>query len=583
MLDGSGTTGETATSTFFWEQVAGPSTLRMLGHDRKEALLFDTSEPGTYRFRLTASNGNQTDTDECVLTVSAITANVIYVDGGLATSITDGTYSIENRDSSGSDGNAYKTPQEAADVVTPGVTVKIRGGQYVNALAANAVYLSVLNLSTDGLPTAPIRFEAFADEDAIFVGLGYEDADLDGDLRADGPAYPKKRETVIGIDGDYVQLHRLRVRNSQGSGMTIRGSYCSVTECVAHDNWENGFLIESEGEDLRGTVLHSSEAFRNRHISGCLFKIDKSAPAFLTNCAIVEGLFHRNGFDEEGNKVLPINWDPAGGGNSDGIAAGKDIFDAAINNPQVDNYGKNNFLTSNLCFNNADDGIDTCFADSVIEDNISGYSGPEGRKGFKMLRIVSGMVYRGNVALQNQGVGFELRAEGALTVLHNTSIGNARQGILGGSDDGFYLGNLCTFNSLNDFIPDPATLKPGNWAEDGTNVEPDLRGDPEITNQNVANLEVVFDPNVLVSVRWRQLRDYYRSALTPAADSPLIDRGTVIAGYHCPRADDDPVNPMPADAPGRHWFGSAPDLGAFEFTPKPRPKKPTGLRAIPSS
>ncbi|MCF7762164.1 MAG: hypothetical protein K9N62_00670, partial [Verrucomicrobia bacterium] len=61
------------------------------------------------------------------------------------------------------------------------------------------------------------------------------------------------------------------------------------------------------------------------------------------------------------------------------------------------------------------------------------------------------------------------------------------------------------------------------------------------------------------------------------AGSGLIDNGQIIPGYHCPRADDDPVSPMPKNAPGRHWYGIAPDIGAFEYQPV-APQPPAHLR-----
>lgn len=43
--------------------------------------------------------------------------------------------------------------------------------------------------------------------------------------------------------------------------------------------------------------------------------------------------------------------------------------------------------------------------------------------------------------------------------------------------------------------------------------------------------------------------------------SPGIDQGEIIAGFHCAQSDD--VNPSQTNC--RHWNGSAPDLGAFEY------------------
>ena len=49
--------------------------------------------------------------------------------------------------------------------------------------------------------------------------------------------------------------------------------------------------------------------------------------------------------------------------------------------------------------------------------------------------------------------------------------------------------------------------------------------------------------------------------LRPAPGSPAIDNGTIIPGYHCP---------TPGDQAGcKVWYGSAPDIGAFEYISGP--------------
>ena len=60
-------------------------------------------------------------------------------------------------------------------------------------------------------------------------------------------------------------------------------------------------------------------------------------------------------------------------------------------------------------------------------------------------------------------------------------------------------------------------------------------------------------------------KDAYDYALQQArkifglkSTSVLIDAGTIIPGYHCP-------NPGPDSSGCREWYGSAPDIGAFEY------------------
>ncbi len=48
--------------------------------------------------------------------------------------------------------------------------------------------------------------------------------------------------------------------------------------------------------------------------------------------------------------------------------------------------------------------------------------------------------------------------------------------------------------------------------------------------------------------------------LRPAPNSPAIDNGTWIQGYHC-------TSPGPNSSGCREWYGSAPDIGAYEYNP----------------
>jgi len=79
---------------------------------------------------------------------AAVAAAVIYVDGSLANNCTGGTYSVANRDCSGSDGNAYTSIEEGVNAALPGDTVQVRGGLYheqvdirVNGEAGNRIVI----------------------------------------------------------------------------------------------------------------------------------------------------------------------------------------------------------------------------------------------------------------------------------------------------------------------------------------------------------------------------------------------------------------------------------------------------------
>ncbi|HEX4770393.1 MAG TPA: hypothetical protein VH351_06150 [Bryobacteraceae bacterium] len=570
VLHGTGSNGTPGHPlTYLWQQVSG-EPLEMIGQDRVTAMIISAETAGTFVFRLTVSDGTDTASDDMSLTVVPRSGRRLYVDNQLFNNTT--TYSIANRNSSGTDGLGYKTIQEAADASQPGDTILIRGGTYPDAYSASGVYKRVAYITRSGTATAPIRYQNFNGEHVVLTGFGFEDRDLNNDGYADGPTYPPKRETLFLVEADYIQVFGLEFTNSQQEGLVVSGSFCYAEECSSHDNWLWNFEIKHgrNSNVMQGTVFRWVEGYRSRHANGFQFTMDTHTTNLTTVCAAVDGLFYNNGYQPDGSKVLPLASDPAGGGNSDGSGSEKYFADKAT--PEVDNWGPGNFIIRNINYHNADDGIDTSLADSLIEDNMSLLNGPEGTKGFKMLRNVRGMTYRGNLAYKNFSVGFELRPRIGtdISVIQNTSIRNNSQGILilTLGTNWNVQNNVCGFNGIRDFAA--AQVPPGgrNWAKDGVGVLPNLRGDPQLVND-----DVVIDPGVpgnsRVLHRITAIGRQIRQAFSPKPGSGLIDAGTMIPGYHCPRADDDPVSPMPKSDPRRHWYGTAPDIGAFEFKPHP--------------
>src|SRR3989338_9416907 len=90
-----------------------------------------------------------------------------------------------------------------------------------------------------------------------------------------------------------------------------------------------------------------------------------------------------------------------------------------------------------------------------------------------------------------------------------------------------------------------------------------LSGNPGFTDEN----NVVVDANLYLGDPALKIPnpDFGKgTGLEPAdANSPLVDAGTVIEGFHCPESDD--VNPNQQGCV--HWKGDAPDIGAYEFDP----------------
>jgi hypothetical protein len=70
-----------------------------------------------------------------LLIVHYLSAEIIYVDNNLSKNITNGRYSVANRNNTGRDGNAYCTIQDAIIAVSQGDTIYMRGGTYSEKVA----------------------------------------------------------------------------------------------------------------------------------------------------------------------------------------------------------------------------------------------------------------------------------------------------------------------------------------------------------------------------------------------------------------------------------------------------------------
>ena len=101
----------------------------------------------------------------CLLAPFSFGAN-IFVDNQLPDDCI-GTYSIANRDNSGSE-TAYNTPQEAADIVNPGDVVYFREGTYRPEVTNDSAV--VMNVIRSGTPDNPITFKNYNNEEVIFSG-----------------------------------------------------------------------------------------------------------------------------------------------------------------------------------------------------------------------------------------------------------------------------------------------------------------------------------------------------------------------------------------------------------------------------
>jgi hypothetical protein len=467
--------------------------------------------------------------------------SLYYVDGSLGSRC--GSYSAAARNCSGRDGRAFTTLQAAAKALAPGDTVLIRDGVY--ALPARGEVV----LSRSGTADRPIRFEGYRDERVIIRGIGFEDRDRNGDGFADGPRDRGDRSALIRITGDHVQVRRVEVEQAPHYGVLIQGGHNLLEEVRVRHSWMSNVVLSGVDNMLRYVEAHHS-----RHGSGIGIGPGKSGEPRRN--VIHRCLSHDNGRETDDRQVRRIKGDPAGGGNSDGMQTSKECSDRR---PEI--VCRDVRFVENVVWRNVDDGFDLTMADSEVVANVSIDNGPAGRRGVKTLRPGPGNRFVGNVALggTNQYRGFEPRGADTLDFFHNLALGSSEKGvyaITNGAGRGRYYNNVGYRNAGDvDFVWTGGEAA-HNWAAREV-------GDPRLA---AGSASIDFNlPEGSIAQRWRFLMDQVTAAFTLVAESPLVDAGRLVEGFHCPRADDDPAKPMDPDEPCRHWAGKAPDIGPFEL------------------
>jgi hypothetical protein len=467
------------------------------------------------------------------------TARTLYVDRSLTSSCN--TYSVALKNCSGEDGLVYPTIQAAADAVRPGDRVLVRGGVY--ALSSHGENV----ISRSGTAIHPIVFEGYRSEQVVVRGVGFEDRDLNGDGHADGPADRRTRSALIRITGSYVEVRKMEVELAPYRAIQVDGSDGLIEEVRIRHCWMACVAVSGSRNLLRYVEVHNA-----RHHPGIYIVPLSGGPGPASN-KIVRSLSYSNGRDASDRRVLPIPGDPVGGGNSDGLAMSKACKDAFPTNACTDEL-----VLENIFWRNIDDGMDVSPARSWILGNVSIDNGPAGARGIKVLREGPGNVFSGNVALAIHHRGFELRGKDTMAVLHNLAVGNTDKGIWSvtrGSANGTYHNNIGYKNLSNVDLRWIGGEAENNWAT--------AQGNPLLAHMT-ASINLVL-PTGTVEQRWQHVMNQVVAAFTPVPGSPLIDSGRIVPGFHCPTADDNASSPMSPSASCRHWAGTAPDIGPFEF------------------
>jgi len=486
-------------------------------------------------------------------------AAVRYVDGSLSAPCS--TYSVQSRSCSGMDGNAYPTIQQAVTAVNPGDVVYVRGGIY-NLASRQEILLATL--CTRG---APCVLSGYQNEVVTIRGpVGYPAADANnGRGQAIGPVDPSDRAKLLHVTGNYWTITKLILENGGWYGCEVGGSNNLLTELVVRHNWATGCQVVTGGHN---NTFRYVAAHHTRHGSGLEVTVASDETGTATGNRFERNLAYKNGRDGADVKVLNYpgpggeGSDPGsdpGGGNSDGMGTDKGCADAGAL-PKSTNACQGTVFLENLIWKNTDDCLDMSASNSWVIGNFVSDCGPEGNRGFKLFFQAPGVVYSGNLCYLSQDTCFDPQALDPITYINNAAISTPGYGFRVSPLNALrtsVAANNISFNNGLDY----------DWASIPT-VVGNLNTDPGLVNRAVALAYSAVEndagfPATTIQSRWQSLWNQIEGAFKPASGtSAVVNAGTVVPGYHCPLADD---KGQDVKAACRHWMGSAPDIGPFEF------------------
>lgn len=167
-----------------------------------------------------------------IMLVSDLFAANLYVDKSLLTDITNGTYSIANRNASGADGNAYRTVSAAVLAMVGGDDIFIRGGTYYE----RDIYIDA---SKSGTSSNWSTMQSYPGEWAI----------INGERKCSGNVYAVIRNGAFVHEGSktyakYWIFERLEITGGGLSGASVASAAgiwwntgpVVVRYCYIHDN-----------------------------------------------------------------------------------------------------------------------------------------------------------------------------------------------------------------------------------------------------------------------------------------------------------------------------------------------------------
>lgn len=427
----------------------------------------------------------------------------------------------------GQDG-PWLTIQHAADTVTAGDTIYVRGGVY---------YESSIVFANSGEPERPIAL----------VGFDAEDAIIDGSQAADD-YYPG---IVIDKGQSHYVIQGLTIRNMPWSGISTEPEtakhYQDITirDCVLHDNGWSGIDLAA----IDGFVIENIEAYGNTHY-GTNITGSEDGTISAANGAVRNSRFHDH-TGKEGHG-LAINQ------GHDIIVSDSVAYHNTIHGFDVSDWPKFGELSHHIVFErdfSYDNGVagfainsdshHVAYWNNVAWQNGAAWAGPGSSSGFLCYEGCWHVEWYNNISVENTDAGFYVEDalgdygvpnDSTLAFKNNIAYNNGRPG----SDerpalvvDGEQWEVVATHNNWG------GTSERNAWVV-GVNLvgsRGELYTSADINGGAFQLSNISVDPEFvdMMAADWR---------LRP--ESPMIDAGTDV---------------------GKPFCGIAPDMGAIEVCP----------------
>ena len=191
-----------------------------------------------------------------------VRGKTFYLDGEL-TGDCDGNYSIENRDNSGSDGDAYNNIQHAMDVLSGGDTLIIREGNYSRTGfdPRNPPEIGALDIgwgnSCDGTSSEHTVVMAYPGEQPVILaepGKDHYNPDPGDITYTNSSRY--YNNPAVGIHGEYIDVHGLKTYGQvvityasnillEGCDLGGGGPHCDQGNVIVLNYWSHDVVIRN--------------------------------------------------------------------------------------------------------------------------------------------------------------------------------------------------------------------------------------------------------------------------------------------------------------------------------------------------